>query len=144
MTETTADVDMIKIEMEKLFCKKISSNDQKEIESKKKISEYNEIHKGKIFDYSLPKEILINIIQNLKTEKAVGYSGVSCELFKYGISDKLIELIRIILETMINYDIKPENINIGLIKPVVKDKKKDWNDVNNLRPITISDSLAII
>jgi hypothetical protein len=45
---------------------------------------------------------------------------------------------------MINYDVKPNNCNIGLIKPIVKDSNKSWNDISNLRPITISDPIASI
>ena len=101
-------------------------------------------HKNEIFDYNLSQHLLTRTIQDLKIDKAVGFSGVASELIKYGISDKLLEIITIIIETMINHDVRPKNINIGKIKPVVKDQKKDWNDINNLRPITISDCIAII
>ncbi|RNA33339.1 RNA-directed DNA polymerase from mobile element jockey-like [Brachionus plicatilis] len=38
----------------------------------------------------------------------------------------------------------PKNFNIGMVKLLVKDQTKDPNDINNLRPLTISESWAII
>ena len=43
---------------------------------------------------------------------------------------------------MIKFTITPFFFNIGIIKPLVKDTNKESYDLNNLRPITISDTLA--
>ncbi|RNA41785.1 RNA-directed DNA polymerase from mobile element jockey-like [Brachionus plicatilis] len=48
------------------------------------------------------------------------------------------------MERIINSGIIPNFFNFGKISPVVKDEKKAKNDVNNIRPITISDTLANI
>ncbi|CAF0724001.1 unnamed protein product [Brachionus calyciflorus] len=45
---------------------------------------------------------------------------------------------------MINYNIMPSNFNIGVVKRIIKDNQKDHNDINNLRPINISDTFALI
>ena len=52
--------------------------------------------------------------------------------------------IRLIIQTMIRCSITPYLFNIGIIKPIVKDEKKNASDTNNLRPVTISDTLAKI
>ena len=43
-----------------------------------------------------------------------------------------------------NYDIRPKLFNVGLVKIIVKNPNKDLNDPNNLRPITISDTITVI
>ena len=43
---------------------------------------------------------------------------------------------------MINHQIIPDGFNLSVIKPIIKDEKKESNDLSNIRPIAISDSLA--
>ncbi|CAF1154494.1 unnamed protein product, partial [Brachionus calyciflorus] len=38
----------------------------------------------------------------------------------------------------------PKDFNVGLVNLLTKDNKKDTSDINNLRPLTISDTLAIL
>ena len=38
----------------------------------------------------------------------------------------------------------PKHFNTSIISPIIKDPKKDLNDVNNIRPISISNSLSQI
>jgi hypothetical protein len=81
---------------------------------------------------------------DLPNGKAVGFAKTSNEMFKYGTCSELVEYLYLLFTKMINEGHMPEHFNIGIIQPIVKDKNKDLNDVNNLRPITISDSLANI
>lgn len=141
---TSIEVDVLKKEMEKLFGKKLKENFDEERRSADKLDKFTNETKEKIFNFKLKEDKLINIMKNLSTGKAVGHSKVSCEHFKYGTTKTFIEIIKKIIETLINHDIRPNNINIGLIKPIVKDRAKDNNSIDNLRPITISDGLAII
>ncbi|CAF1143775.1 unnamed protein product, partial [Brachionus calyciflorus] len=73
-----------------------------------------------------------------------GHNGISHEMIKYGLSPKFIKILKLLYESIINYDVMPKNFNIGLVKLLVKDISKDCNDFNNLRPLTISESWAII
>jgi hypothetical protein len=43
---------------------------------------------------------------------------------------------------MFKYGVIPRNFNISHIIPIIKDKKKSAADINNLRPISISNCLA--
>ena len=38
----------------------------------------------------------------------------------------------------------PSLLNVSIIKPILKDNKKDSNDINNIRPISISNCFAQI
>ena len=85
-----------------------------------------------------------NVIKNIPNGKSVGSAGVSGEMFKYGISGELVKTLNMIFSKMINYQVMPYLFNVGIIKPIVKNENEDPNDINNLRPITISDVLANI
>jgi len=74
----------------------------------------------------------------------VGFCGIPNELFKYGNNQETRRIVKAILELFINYNIKPKFFNMGIIKLIVKDESKSHDDTNNLRPITISDTLTII
>ena len=52
--------------------------------------------------------------------------------------------MQLIYETIINYNIIPKSFNIGLVKLLIKNPKKSNSDMNNMRPLTISDCSAII
>ena len=40
------------------------------------------------------------------------------------------------------HQIVPDGLNLSVIKPIIKDETKENNDISNIRPIAISDSLA--
>ncbi|RNA39741.1 hypothetical protein BpHYR1_018805 [Brachionus plicatilis] len=60
-------------------------------------------------------------------------------MIKFGLSDKLIKILKLIYETLFRYNVMPKIFNIGLVKLLVKDQKKSYSDINNMRPLTISD-----
>ena len=43
---------------------------------------------------------------------------------------------------MINFKIVPYHFNISIIKTIIKDKSKPLNDISNLRPVAVSDTLS--
>lgn len=43
---------------------------------------------------------------------------------------------------MINYKVQPEVFNLSCIKPIIKDDKKPTDDINNIRPLAVSDCIA--
>ncbi|RNA27925.1 RNA-directed DNA polymerase from mobile element jockey-like [Brachionus plicatilis] len=60
-------------------------------------------------------------------------------MIKFGLSDKLIKILKLIYETLFRYNVMPKIFNIGLVKLLVKDQKKSNSDINNMRPLIISD-----
>ena len=83
------------------------------------------------------------IIKSLNKNKAVGNSQFANEMIKLTV-DSCAMFITNLIETMINYHHIPKGFNIGIIRFLVKDAKKPSNDPNNIRPLTISDVLAVI
>jgi hypothetical protein len=89
-------------------------------------------------------ELLVqDIIKGLKNNKLAGISGVTNEMVKYN-DDIMTPLITKLLEKMIIYHATPESLNVGLLFPIIKDDKESPSSTNNIRPITLSDTIAII
>ena len=74
--------------------------------------------------------------------KSVGYSQIPNEAIKYAKNDLLIYAISKLFERMICWDYIPAKFNIGKIIPLLKDEKGDLNSMNNIRPLTISDTIS--
>jgi hypothetical protein len=90
----------------------------------------------------IDREMMSRLIKTLKNGKAPGYHGVTNEMLKYADSTILCEIICQLIEAMLKFGRVPTNINIGLIKPIIKDVNKNHSDLTNTRPITISDTIS--
>ncbi|RNA09839.1 RNA-directed DNA polymerase from mobile element jockey-like [Brachionus plicatilis] len=124
--------------------KKSSETEKRFIKLLNNCSEIDKFWKLVNKQVEIHRENVIKIIKNLPNNKSIGFGEINNELYKYGLSNLLIELVATIIEKVINSGIIPNFFNFGKISPVVKDEKKAKNDVNNIRPITISDTLANI
>ncbi len=135
----------LKSHYEKLFNEPLmkkcpnEENDLKEaIDSKVNLIENDEETKVIICNSKIS-----DIISNLSNNKAIGNSLISNEMLKYSLCPKLIEIIRFIMETIINKKIMPQNLNVGKIIPIPKEDETT-QDINMVRPLTISDCLSNI
>ena len=79
----------------------------------------------------------------LKNGKAIGKMGVSNEMFKYAGTKRIPNIISIIFELLISENLMPSKMNMGKLIVLVKDKNGDLASVDNIRPITISDAIAV-
>jgi hypothetical protein len=152
-----AKLEEINDEYKKLFNERNKSNHSKEKECKEKIesllNEYktNETNECPISDAKM-KYIIKNKIKALSNNKAIGITGLSNEMLKYGLvpnesteeekeNDLLIESLSIIYKSMICNQHVPPLFNVSIIKPLVKDITKDTDSIGNLRGIAISDTI---
>lgn len=87
---------------------------------------------------------LEEVLNNLKKSHVKGFDKVSyflimnaltpnCEEFILFFFNKLLELMKI-----------PKNFNVSIIKPILKDQEKPTDDINNIRPISISNCFSQI
>lgn len=138
------DIKALKENFYKQFNEKIVNSDYNfEKRIKQQVDEYyKEALKDKYID--IKSSDIKTILKNLRNGKAIGMNGVSNEMFKYASDTQLSELLAPLFNHIINYDIIPTNLNIGMIKPIKKDSKRNDNDLNNIRPITISDTISNI
>lgn len=83
------------------------------------------------------------IIRSLKNGKTPGLSGVSNEMLKYA-GPRLAILITHIINGCLSKRYVPTIINVGVMLPILKDQKKSNKDLDNTRPLTLSESIATI
>ncbi|CAF1034251.1 unnamed protein product, partial [Brachionus calyciflorus] len=94
---------------------------------------------NKVYDYVQSSDTLTKLIDKLPNGKGPGFNDVNFEMLKYTKNEKLIEILRVVYEKMLRYQVIPYLFNISVIKPLLKDSKKSNDDLNNLRPVAISD-----
>ena len=123
------DINDLKKEFSDQFNKKIFVNPETTKIVDDNLENFLDKNKNKIYNnYSLNHNNLSNIIKYLPNGKSSGFSGVQPEMFKYGLSFYLVKIIGAIIEKMIQFSITPYLFNVGIIKPLVKDEKKEPTD----------------
>jgi hypothetical protein len=74
--------------------------------------------------------------------KCLGFDGTSAFMFLKCKSKILINSLVFLFNCIINTNIFPHEFNVTLIKPILKDNKKGDDDLNNVRPISISNFIS--
>ena len=92
-----------------------------------------------MFEKSIFTELDIKTaIQDSKNSKALGFDGICPYWLKKAECRGMRVLFNLILET----GQFPKNFNRSIIRPILKDTKKSNCDMNNVRPISISNCLS--
>ena len=82
------------------------------------------------------------ILEEMKSSKVKGHDSIFYDLIKnistINFKYYLLEFFNQLLST----NTIPDNFNISIIKPILKDLEKNSNDTNNIRPISISNCFA--
>lgn len=107
-----------------------------------KFKENTEKHKKPRFDYNLSHHKLKELIDDLPNGKSAGISNISYEHINYCSSNVFVLYLTKLYVSMIQFSLVPENFNIAIIKPIVKDPKAPTDTIDNLRPIAISEVFA--
>jgi hypothetical protein len=110
----------------------------------KVIEKYSVWIKNKKFKIKIDQGCISNIMKNLKNNKAGGLNGEKNEMYKYGRETELPRVIATLFRAIIEGGYCPDNINIGLICTIIKDSSQSNQNIENTRPITLSETLAII
>ncbi|CAF1002942.1 unnamed protein product [Brachionus calyciflorus] len=140
--EVTIDIETARKEIFNLFNECDIQNAKKDKVYQQKLNDYKKNNFNKRFNYKINDDQLARIINQLSNNKSAGFNMVSNEMVKYGLSQKLLKILQLVYETIINFDLI-RKISI-FVKLPVKDKNKSSSDMNNLRTLTISDTWAII
>ena len=120
------------------------SEEQNEISLKVK-SLFDSYSNQKLTDLPLFKqEILDQIFKDLDYSTVKGFDFLSYNMIKKCTSAKLTKLLLEFYNMFIKLNVTPTNLNISIVKPIIKDQNKNSNDFNNIRPISISNCLAQI
>ena len=90
------------------------------------------------------REVIRKIMEELPNNKAIGFAEVTNEMFKYSCIEEITIIVSEIIKQMIRFGEMPYFFNVGKIMPIIKDDKESNSELNNIRPITVSDVLANI
>lgn len=138
----TVPLEDIKEHYSSLFNISNYPDEERDRRDEEKLSDYIRLYKASqdMNDYVVvDQNELAEVIGKLKNGKAVGFSGVTNEMLKYGSCTDLIKALKYIYEWMINTARVPKLFNLSVLKALIKDEKKSSGDINNLRPLSISD-----
>jgi exonuclease III len=135
------DIDKMKQKYEDLFNNSLINNEARRLEAERIINEFFENESEDFKQIEIRPTDIENILKKLANNKKSGISGISNEHLKYGSSDELIFLLKQLFQTMINTGVFPDEFNISLITPLIKDKNV-LDDPNNTRPISVADALT--
>lgn len=102
-------------------------------------------------NYSPPSNIpffklrhLEDIIKELKSSEVKGFDSITYNLIKRAGSEKLNHCLLSFFNNLLIYNCVPDDFNVSIIKPIIKDQNKNAGDINNIRPISISNCLSQI
>ncbi|CAF1136071.1 unnamed protein product, partial [Brachionus calyciflorus] len=138
------DVDMVGLEshFKNIFTERNQKDNPNAEETKKNIDNFKEKYFNNIFNFEIKEKEIENAITSLRNGKSVGFGCVSNEMVKYTCSNDLVVILKTVFEKMINFQVVPYLFNISVLKPLVKCSKKSNKDINNLRPVSISDVIT--
>jgi hypothetical protein len=78
------------------------------------------------------------VIRSLPNGKSAGYSTLVYENYKFCTSNELIKALTAMFNSMIRNTITPNDFNLSIIKPLIKDEKQ-IHEVSNTRPVAVSE-----
>jgi hypothetical protein len=129
-----------------LFASKSSNIVNKEFDSEVKAKVNSEIERIKQKeDYKPISPLQIcDIMKKLPNGKSPGPNKVKNELYKFAVSTRVVHIVAKIFEIIFSRKIMPDNMNEGLIIPIIKDVYESNEDTKNIRGITLSDTMSTI
>ena len=143
--EIDIDIQTLTREYEKQFSEYESKDDvDNNDEIHYIVNSYQEFLNNQRINYTIEASEISSIIKNLPNNKSKGPSGISNEMIKYSGSSYFIEILANLFETCFKTGILPSQFNVGKIIPVIKNPRGPTDQLQNLRPITISDTMSII
>ena len=86
---------------------------------------------------------LNSILDDLENSNVRGFDSISYNLIKNSLSENFNTFLEF-YNSLLIFKIIPENFNTSIITPIIKDNNKKTDDINNIRPLSISNCFAQI
>lgn len=83
-------------------------------------------------------------LKDTRMSHVSGYDGLSSHMLLNCLTSKVKDCLFLFFEYILKHGVIPSDFNVSLIRPIIKDHKKSSEDVGNLRPISISNTLSQI
>jgi len=116
-------------------------NPEQKLISEKVNKAFDSFSKNKIIK-KFKESDLDKVLKELKNSHVKGFDKISYNMIIYGLTQKSKEFILFFFNKIMELMIIPKNFNVSIIKPILKDQDKPTNDLNNIRPISISNCFA--
>ncbi len=140
-----ASIEDLEIMFRSLFNDKLNPNKEDDPLRTGLVNDFiNEMDSKHQHEYKIDDKSIKSILARLPNKKAIGYTNMNYEMFKYADRTMMAKLIHELFTDIIRYSTVPRQFNISIIKPLCKDPAKPTYDTANLRPIAISDPLTNI
>ena len=79
----------------------------------------------------------------MKHSNVKGNDKITYTLFKQAVSPLFrLFLLNFFNSIILSYKV-PESLNISIIKPIIKNQLKPTDDINNIRPLSVSNCIAL-
>ena len=146
VNDMNIEIDTLERHYTDLFnhCEKSTNSLNLEAEQREVVENYKKYVSSFAGKIEVSKEVLSNMMKSLKNNKKAGISGVKNEMFKAAWDTTVADEIAYLFEHIINTGIVPDNFNIGLLVTIIKNPLDSNSDINNSRPITVSETLATL
>ena len=102
---------------------------------------FNSYSKPQNFPF-FSSENLSQALNEIDNSKVKGYDLISYEIIKKSLSSTTHSCLLFFFNTVLFSAQVPDKLNISIIKPILKDPNKNTEDLNNIRPISISTCFA--
>ena len=116
-------------------------NEEQKLISDKVSYTFNSFSKNKIIKKFKDSD-LEKVIKELKKSDVKGFDKVSYNMIINAVTHNSQEFILFFFNKIMELMKIPKNFNVSIIKPILKDQEKSAGDINNIRPISISNCFA--
>ena len=142
--EVTASPDQLFKHYKSFFMDNESNFTEKQQNINKKVNDFfDSFSKPKNFPF-FTMDQLDYALNDIENSVVKGYDSISYSMLKNSISSVSKNMLLFFYNTMLFSSKVPTNLNISIIKPILKDIDKKSDDFNNIRPISISTCFAQI
>ena len=128
----------------KLFNSTNNISHDETLKAEEKVAKFINDNKNKAFNVKIQESEIRGILNDLGNGKSVGHMGLSNEHLKYCKSNTLDRLLASCYTQMFQNSLIPQNMNLSIIKPILKDEKGSSEDIANQRPIAVSDVFSYL
>ena len=144
LKEINVPTDQLINHYKKLFFVEDSSLSQDQIEISLKVKNYSSAYlkPSKIPNFTVNQ--LNKSLNELSNSSVKGFDQLSYQLIKKSITDASKKLLLLFYNSILTSVKIPHDLNIAIIKPILKDPNKNTDELNNIRPISISNTLSQI
>ncbi|CAF0945202.1 unnamed protein product [Brachionus calyciflorus] len=141
-TQVDLDINDLKKHYEDHFTTRNKEETFQDALNERFVKEFEFKYKNKTFDHSINLEKFLIKLRNLKNGKSCGLNDVYYEMIKYANNANFYIYLKTIFEIITNKQMMPFIFNTSVIKPLIKNLKKSYSDLSNLRPVAISDCIS--